>query len=388
MTILRVGITGATGQIGSALVTGLVARPELKVVAITRNRLGARLLDGAGAEVRVGSVTDLKSAALLLDDCQAVVNCAIATGMPGQARRENEAITHSVLSLPRVRTAVFLSSVAVYGTCIEPKRSTFKHPHPDTAYGREKLQLERVARRTSRRRDVRCFVIRLGHVYGPGQAISRTILDLLDTPGFALPFDGAVFSNTIGTCGVVLAVQRLLTDVLPEGTYNLADSPQRTWREVFDLHASACRLELAPRLPDQESVALREAHLRVARRSVARIASDAFGRALRPISPSPFAHDEALRRVIDSLLVRLPSRLEARIRRAYVRRVVRIAMAGLPAARPTAPAWLCSAAMPGPYVELGPEMEGRGARADMGAALHLWFHRATSWKWDPSEFGL
>lgn len=148
---------------------------------------------------------------------------------------------------------VHFSSVAVYGSCITPGLGSFERPNADYPYAREKLALERYARRTARRTGRPLVVLRLGHVYGAEQWLSRFVLDRAERPDWALPFDGALSSNAIHVGNVVAGVRALLTAGRRDGSYNLFDHPRSTWREVFDWNTSSAGVERIPGLDVVES---------------------------------------------------------------------------------------------------------------------------------------
>src|SRR4029079_9284916 len=115
------------------------------------------------------------SAAVLLQGADVVVNAAREIDRPKRARMRNEALVGSIVRHARAALVVHFSTVAVYGSCVDAAFSTFERPHADGTYGREKLRLERFAIAAARTAGQPLDIVRLGHVYGPGQGISREI---------------------------------------------------------------------------------------------------------------------------------------------------------------------------------------------------------------------
>jgi hypothetical protein len=129
--------------------------------------------------------------------------------------------------------------VAIYGNFLSGRESLFANPRPDTVYGREKLQMERLLRIRAKQHSMKCTILRVGHVYGPGLAWSETIFELVDEDGFRLPFDGQLASNAVSIWNVIAGIREILHTAPEPATFNLTDSPQTTWRDIFNLHSQA-----------------------------------------------------------------------------------------------------------------------------------------------------
>src|SRR3989442_3474345 len=208
----KVAVTGATGQVGSTLVHRL-HNHGVNVVAAVRNTLGAALIHAStpGCDIRVGSLTPEPGRVHLLDDCDVIVNCALASsdGHPSQAYTRNRALVDGLLEVKSLSWLIHLSTVAVYGELIREHRDearAFRHPRPNSEYGRAKLSVERYAAWRARGRGITCSVLRLGHVYGAGTARSREIIELARDPCFRLPYGGRFPSNAIHLDRVASAV--------------------------------------------------------------------------------------------------------------------------------------------------------------------------------------
>ena len=377
MKRLRVAITGAAGRVGSVLAKRLCAEHGFDVVAIVRNGFAARLLADAGTEVRIGSMTAPASSSELLRDCDAVVNCALAKGWPRTARQQNEAIVGNIARAPSVRVAVHFSSVAVYGPCVEPARNSFERPRPDSAYGLDKLRLERVTARLLERSRKRYHIVRLGHVYGPSQWVSREILERSADPSFSLPFGGQIASNAVSIEAVVAAVAAMLGDAQPSGIRNLVDSPQSTWRTLFDLHTDLLGRTAVGSMPDAASLRLRESYYAAARHPLGTWVRSTLA-AVRALDAVGLAKLESFRRLVRGPLLHVPARFEAWANQAYVARKVRSALrhagpAGL------IPDVMCAPPIPGPsFAGIDPAT----AFAAMRDELDIWLRGLAQYRWD------
>ncbi|MGH9022242.1 MAG: NAD-dependent epimerase/dehydratase family protein, partial [Acidimicrobiia bacterium] len=243
-----VAVVGGGGQVGSALVARLSRDPALRVWAVCRNNLTAAPLRLRGLDVRQGDVTRWRDRKTVLAGAQVIVNCALATGLPTAARLEDERVI-SALCESEVEHLIHLSSVSVYGSPIAERGGSFARPRPGDAYGQRKLHLDRfVTRRARPLSGVRCTVLRLGHVYGPGQWLSEAILRLAGREGFALPYAGSRPSNAVHVNNVAAGTRALIGGAPAPPVCNLFDPTGSRWRTVFDWNTGAVGLAPVPSL--------------------------------------------------------------------------------------------------------------------------------------------
>jgi len=253
MNRIKAGIVGAGGQVGPALLSYLADDPRIQAVGVCRNDISAGPLRLEGHEIRCGSLSDPATAAELLGDCDVIINCSATSGTPARKSVAERRMLHALCGLPGKKRLIHFSSVAVYGSCIDSRRNTFERPRPDQPYGRHKLDLERCLWRGLRASAHEAVVLRLGHVYGAGQWLSRFVLEAARDPQFRLPFDGRLPSGAVHVRNVGAAIRRLILDWPQPGTYNLFDAPVTTWRQVFDWNAQAVGVSRVPALSDEES---------------------------------------------------------------------------------------------------------------------------------------
>jgi hypothetical protein len=262
-----------------------------------------------------------------------------------------------MLSVVGPRRLIHFSSVGVYGTCISP-RNTFDRPRPDHTYGRNKLSLERYLHRASAARGTRDLVIlRMGHVYGAEQWVSRFVFDQA-ARGLRLPFNGAVSSNAVHVANVAAAVRELVSGK-QVGTMNLFDSPRSTWRDVFDWNTNAAGFAPTPGLDDETSEKLRRHFIEIARSPTVQLVREtiAWGRSLplSLVSASP-----ALKALgLDILSVVQSPTLEKRVLKRFTRAQLTRGSKSLAVEQP----WLFAGDAPGPSVEYQAEVTEADARA-------------------------
>jgi hypothetical protein len=212
--------------------------------------------------------------------------------------------------------------VALYGEFIRGDASLFTHPQPDTPYGRQKLQMERLLRTLAAKYCMKYTILRVGHVYGPELRWSDNIFGLIRREDFRLPFDGQIPSNGVWIHNLIAAIREILLNGPANATLNLTDIPQSTWRDIFNLHSQASGSPMVLPLNRYESEQhLRESKQRARRGLAMRLASETWGW-LRHLPSSYVASVPAFKAVTLWALPQIGSeRLDAKLNAVYSRRL-------------------------------------------------------------------
>jgi nucleoside-diphosphate-sugar epimerase len=383
---IKIAVTGAAGQVGSALVRRMLEFPEFETVAICRNSISAGVVHylTCARNIRVGSITEMGSAKKLLGDCEVIINCALAmiSGDPRKTRYLNKAIIDSFSKLNNLRRLIHMSSVSVYGRNIssnKTSKSTFDNPRPDNDYGRSKLYIERHAKRMCQSKKLDYHILRLGHVIGANMERSKQIIAFAKNPLFCLPFDGEIPSNSIHIERLSAMIIGLLSCSIPSGIYNVADKNE-TWRKVLDWHTRTLRLPPVKGISrDKTQQLISRYHSRSIRRD---IISYLGALPLLNLIYSPAIFDLSFR-----VLTFIPRSITGYLSSVYKRKKVRnqIATVARQQNRIIAP-YFFSEAMPGPYLEFP-----SGARInypsedDISGELRSWYNRISQPRWLPEK---
>jgi nucleoside-diphosphate-sugar epimerase len=292
---VKVAILGANGQVGAEVCLILRNFKNISLVPVCRNRLGSAFLRYQGIPCRHGLATDNNQAVRLISDCPVVANFALGSGSLREASDVNRhLIRNSIEYSPPNATILYFSTVTVYG---DP--STHAWIRWKNAYAREKLRCERLALRLGRKYGNRVYVLRLGHVCGELQGITQIIRQDIANGPVSLPAP-ARKSNLVHMATIVDAILKAVSGELGEpGVYDLLNSPQWTWREVYEYEArrTGQPLELDPSNCENKA-----AGLSLGKRIISRLVGVILGNPARK---------EYAMQLIARLSVRLNKRIQA-----------------------------------------------------------------------------
>lgn len=233
-----IGVTGAKGFVGTAVVRSLVA-----------DAVRVRLFGREAGEAEGLPVEALRPSVESFAGLDSLVHLAGVTGrrMPLQTLAEvNVALAADTLTAAikaGVRRFVFFSSIGVHGRGSQRPVAPEDHFAPVNAYGRSKVNAERVLNYINRDGAIELIVVRPPMIYGPGGRSSLDALVRAVRLGAPLPFGAATAKRSFCSLGnVVSATRAALTSTASAGVLLPSDPDDFSTCELIETIKAACDL--------------------------------------------------------------------------------------------------------------------------------------------------
>ena len=238
----RVAVIGANGQVGAELCVLLANMEGIEVIPVCRNRLGSAYLRYRGIACRHGQSADPAQAKMLFGDCDVVVNLALVSTLsnPAAARSINKALLKNIVTMsPPDAKHLYFSTMSVYGDAEVGQRIVFRN-----SYGQDKWKSEKLARSYGKKAGRSTYIFRLGHVCGELQGITQQIRAAVKNGAVVLP-DPERESNTVYVATICEAILKVIAGNVSPGTYDLMNTPQWSWRDVYAYEANKLSMPLS-----------------------------------------------------------------------------------------------------------------------------------------------
>lgn len=241
----RALVTGASGFIGSRLVQRLV-RDGMEVRALVRVRSRAPSW-GKAVEVVDGDIQDEATMKGVAEGMDAVFHLAGKAHAVSELRDDEReyqsahvAGTRNILgsaAAARCRSFVYFSSVKAMGEESPECRDESCAPRPETAYGRAKLEAERLVLGRGAEAGLKATCLRLPLVYGPGSKGNlQRMLRAIDR-GFFPPIADSGNRRSMVHLENVIDAALLAADHPSSGgrCYIVTDARPYSTREIYEL---------------------------------------------------------------------------------------------------------------------------------------------------------
>jgi nucleoside-diphosphate-sugar epimerase len=249
---MTTAVTGATGFLGSAVVTDLITRKQ-PVRILARDEKKARQQFGDAVTIIPGDITDAAQVQRAVAGANTIYHLAgrlyhpsILAELYRQTHVEGtRVLLRACLGQTQLRRIVYISTTGVYGITGETPAAEDAPFAPTNPYEASKLEGEQLALQAHREQGLPVTVVRPGLVYGPGD------LHLL---GFFLSIKKGLFRVIDGgkallhpvyiddlIAALLLCAERSQT---PGRSYNIAGERPVTVRELATAIAHALGREL------------------------------------------------------------------------------------------------------------------------------------------------
>jgi nucleoside-diphosphate-sugar epimerase len=245
-------VTGATGFLGSALVTELVKRRQ-SVRILARDEKKARQLFGDAVTIIPGEITEAVQVQRAVDGATTIYHLAgrlyhpnIPAELYGQIHVEGtRTLLKACQGQTLLRRIVYVSTTGVHGVTGEAPATEDAPFAPTNAYEATKLEGERLAFKAYQEQGLPVTVVRPGLVYGPGDLHLLGFFVSIKKGLFHVIDGGKAFLHPVYIDDMVAAL--LLCAEHPQAlgrSYNVAGEHPVTVRELARAIAHALNRRL------------------------------------------------------------------------------------------------------------------------------------------------
>ncbi|HET7032078.1 MAG TPA: NAD(P)-dependent oxidoreductase [Casimicrobiaceae bacterium] len=235
--MMKVGVLGASGLVGSRLVEMFHLEEVAEVIPIVRGTNSLARLARFALDWRIADAMDATALAKAFRGCEVIIH---AVHGPNELIVDAPVAAYRAAREAGVRRIIYLSTTAVHGQNPGPRtdEASALHTRHPYAYNNAKVRAEREFRRLWEQRGVELVTLRPGVVFGPRDRwisnIARTIVD-----GTAYVLAGPGICNTVYVDNLVHAIRLSLTADVDGETFIIVDRETVTWRELYTRVASA-----------------------------------------------------------------------------------------------------------------------------------------------------
>lgn len=245
---MSIVITGASGFIGSHLLKAARAAYGDTVTAFS-----SRVLDGRHivyANMKDFSLAPTELA--LVEEAKVLIHAGAFTPKSGAEANQikccnsNISFTEELLALPwrNLEKIIFLSTLDVYANCNGPISETTLTV-PTTLYGMSKLYCERIMGLYATEGSIAMQVLRIGHVYGPGEeqyakVIPKAIERIISGGDVELWGEGNELRSFIYIHDVVTAILKAVELQEEPGVINVVGGNAISIRDLLEKLITIC----------------------------------------------------------------------------------------------------------------------------------------------------
>lgn len=234
---MRIGIIGASSQVGSSLAFYLKHFTEAEPVCFVRSAYSEVFFDITALEYSNVSLHDKEALKNAFKGLDAVIDCTYPSGQLYEIPESIEANLSSIFSaLPEGCVFIYMSTIMAFGM-----PSEYKHVRhfavPRSTYAYIKRKAEALVKQLSAKHHVKGYSFRLGQVHGFLQSVNSSYREKLRNRETA-KLDGNPSDkvNIIFISTLADAIIQAVKGTIKPGLYSLVNNPQWTLEELYSFY--------------------------------------------------------------------------------------------------------------------------------------------------------
>lgn len=229
----KIGVIGASGQVGSEIVLLLKRMFGYEVIPICRSRYSAIFFEELDFKCRIGNIENKDDSVKLLEDIDLVIDFSLPKGLPSEINFKSKKIIENIVRYSKHDSKfIYISSIMAFGMG-KDKKELKNYFLANTSYGSCKRYAEKLVIKLCKKSNKKYYILRLGQVHGILQNISSIIQKSLPLKEIFIP-DSKSF--TIFTPEIAQAIFNIDSNKVKSDIYTLISYPDWQWKEVFNYY--------------------------------------------------------------------------------------------------------------------------------------------------------
>jgi nucleoside-diphosphate-sugar epimerase len=252
---MKIGIVGASSQVGASVAHFLSAEPGADVTCFVRSPYGNPYFRLVNLSSRAIDLSDREGLVSQLGEMDTVVDFSYPRGSLHSIRATGQSNTRAIVESMRSGSAyIYMSSLMALGMspgAIEVRKYAISR----SPYARIKRAIESTAMECGQRKSVKVYLLRLGFVHGFLQAVSLGFRQRLTRGSVAIQGRPGDATNTIFPSAISESILACASGAVSPGTYSAVSNPQWTLEQLYryylDYYGLQCELlfQESPRKP-------------------------------------------------------------------------------------------------------------------------------------------
>jgi len=233
----RIGILGASSQVGASVALFLRKFPNVQVSCFIRSSYSKVYFESLGIEYQYINIDDAAAAKEKLENLDVVLDFGYPAGQLHEILgRSKNSIGKTLQAMKKDGIYIYMSSIMAYGM---PDNTKWigHYSIPRTSYAYIKRSIEKFTAASAGKLGIKAYNFRLGQVHGFLQSVNGSYRKKLSDANIVL-IDGKPEDpvNIIFIHPLCEAIMQCINGVHAPGLYTLVSTPQWTLKDLYDYY--------------------------------------------------------------------------------------------------------------------------------------------------------